>query len=230
MKTVALLLLPLVAACGVAPCGQTSSLQVGGALTVTPISFGASDTVPALVTVGSEQLVDSNLERRPGAFDALWGSFVEGAALGSSTGVAVTMEGGVPNVSATVARMVLILPTPLRAGTEYSLGRVLEAPVGLHNPDVYSPRYLGQEPLAAAGRAELGFFYGRRDFVPPEPFAVETPQFLATSGSGTVRVLSDSGRQLRLHLDVVLMDARGRTLRLVGDFDALGDVQDNYCD
>ena len=131
--------------------------------------------------------------------------------------------------SETTARLVLVLPTPLRAGVRYPIGGTVPAPVGLHNPDVYGDTQYGRRALRRPGEAEAGLFWGHTRFVPPDPFAVEFPEFTAKSTSGSVEVVSDRGGELRLRLDMVAADDAGRPLRFQGDITARYLVEDRQC-
>lgn len=223
----------LVAACGTfAPCGRTSVIDTQGTFTLTNFTgFPATpDSLPpASLELGTDPLYDSNLRERPGVFSALWSTLTEGATLPAGQGIALTLEGRDPADLPSIARLILILPTPLRTGRSYPFGRVFEAPVGLENPDVFSRRYLGREPLAAPATAEIAMFYGRRVFEDGAPLATEVVEFMATTAEGTVTVLSDTGRELMLRFDVILGDADGRTFRFLGTTTTSGSTSTNSC-
>lgn len=129
----------------------------------------------------------------------------------------------------TTARLVLVLPTPLRAGVSYPIGGTVPAPVGLHSPDVYGATQYGRRTLRRPGEAEAGLFWGYTRFVPPDPFTVEFPVFVAKATSGSVEVVSDRGSELQLRLDMVAADSAGRPLRVVGDVAARYVVEDKQC-
>jgi hypothetical protein len=101
--------------------------------------------------------------------------------------------------------------------------------VGLHNPDVYAGTQYGRRALRRAGEAEAGLFWGYTRFVPPDPFTVEFPVFVAKSVSGSVEVVSDRGSELQLRLDMVAADSAGRPLRFAGDVTARYVVEDKQC-
>lgn len=223
----------LVAACGTfAPCGRTSVIDTQGMFSLTNATgFPATpDSLPpAQLELGTGALYDSNLRQRPGVFSALWSTLTEGATLPAGQGIALTLEGRDPEDLASIARVVLILPTPLRKGRSYPFGRVFPAPVGLENPDVFSTRYLGREPLAATATAEIALFYGKRVFENGAPLATEVVEFIATTADGTVTVLSDTDRELQLRFDIVVGDGGGRTFRLLGTTTTTGSTSTNSC-
>ena len=223
----------LVTACGTfAPCGRTSVIDTQGVFSLTTATgFPATpdSTPPPQLELGTGPLYDSNLRQRPGVFADLWATLTEGAVLPTGQGVAITLEGRNPADLASIARLVVILPTPLRTGRSWPFGRVFPAPAGLENPDVFGTRYLGREPLATAATAEIAMFYGRRVFENGAPLATEVVAFMATTADGTVTVLSDTGRELRLRFDVVLGDAAGRMFRITGTATTTGSTSTNSC-
>lgn len=215
-------------------CGETRSVPSEATLAVTAVPGAAPPPgdslgrLPAALGLGFE-LYDFNMERLPGVFGDVVGVVARGESLGSGQGLSLMWVGGVRGRDATTARLVLVLPTPLRAGARYPIGGTVPAPVGLHNPDVYGYTQYGRRALRTPGRAEAGLFWGHTRFVPPDPFAVEFPEFAARSTSGSVEVVSDRGSELRLRLDMVAADSAGRPLRFQGDVAARYVVEDRQC-
>lgn len=214
-------------------CGETRSVISQTTLAVAPVQGAAPPgdslgRLPAALAMGLE-LYDFNMERLPGVFGDVVRVVARGESLGSGQGLSLMWGGGVRSQSETTARLVLVLPTPLRAGARYPIGGTVPAPVGLHNPDVYGGTQYGRRALRRPGEAEAGLFWGYTRFVPPDPFTVEFPEFVAKSASGSVEVVSDRGSELRLRLDMVAADGAGRPLRFVGDVTARYVVEDKQC-
>jgi hypothetical protein len=212
-----------------APCGRSSWVEVTSVFDLMPVSGFTTSSPPATLELGTEQIWDVNIERRPGVFDALWESLIEGSTLPAGQGLAITLTGRAPGNTQSLSRAVLILPTPLVRGRQYQITRAFPVPIGMQNPDVFGTRYLGREPLAQSGAGEIAFFYGRREFVQGDPLAHEFAEFIATAASGSVNVSSDAGNELRVQIDVNLTDATGRTLRMAGELRARGQVENNAC-
>ncbi len=215
-------------------CGETRSVASGTTLAVTTVPGAAPPPgdslgrLPAALGMGFE-MYDFNMERLPGVYGDVVRVVARGESLGSGQGLSLMWGGGVRGRSETTARLVLVLPTPLRAGVRYPIGGTVPAPVGLHNPDVYGDTQYGRRALRRPGEAEAGLFWGHTRFVPPDPFAVEFPEFTAKSTSGSVEVVSDRGGELRLRLDMVAADDAGRPLRFQGDITARYLVEDRQC-
>lgn len=215
-------------------CGRTRSVASEAALTVSLVP-GATrppgdslGRIPSALGMGFE-MYEQNTERRPGLFRDVVGVVASGTSLGSGQGLGLMWGGGIRGRSPTTARLVLVLPTPLRAGARYPIGSMVPAPVGLHNPDVYGDTRYGRRALRRAGEAEAGLFWGFTRFVPPDPFAVEFPEFAASSVTGSVEVVSDRGNALQLRLDMVAADSAGRPLRIAGDVAARYVSEDRQC-
>ena len=234
MAIVGAAVIALTAACGTfAPCGRTSVVDTLGSFTLTPIAgFPATpDSLPpAMLEMGTGPLYDVNLrDTRPGVFTDLWSTLTEGSTLPAGRGIALTLAGRDPTDQTSLARLVVILPTPLRTGRTYPIGRVFPSPSGSNNPDVYGTRYLGREPLSEPGTAEIALFYGHNVFENGAPIASEIVEFLATSATGSVAVTGDTGRELRLRFDVVFSDAQGRSFRFAGTTTTTGSTTTNAC-
>ncbi len=203
-------------------CGDWRRIEGAGLLAVsvvpgaTPPPGDSTGRLPAALEVGAYLQEGARGERNP-VFDEAWDAVAGGASFGEGQGVALTFHGIVPGRDRTTARMILILPTPLRKGARYPVRRTFPVPIGLHNPDVYRYPYTGRRALRRPGEAELALFFGHARFVPPDPFAQEIPEFVAASASGSVEVLEDRGNDLRLRLDLGAGDSAGRPLRLGGD-------------
>lgn len=89
----------------------------------------------------------------------------------------------------------IALPTPLRSGAVYRVGRAFPPPEGA---DVPGGLWAGRD-LAGPGEAEV---------------ALRSGGFTATRATGTVEVTVSSGGTVDLRLDLAGTDASGRTMRL----------------
>ncbi|HEX7239273.1 MAG TPA: hypothetical protein VF263_03325 [Longimicrobiaceae bacterium] len=215
-------------------CGDWRRVEGEGPLAVsvvagtTPPPGDSTGRLPPVVGFGAE-LIEDNRGDDPGSFDDVWNAVAGGASFVEGQGVALTFHGIVPGRDRTTARMILVLPTPLRKGARYPVGRTFPVPIGPRNPDVYRSPYWGRRALRRAGEAEIAMFFGHTRFVAPDPFAQEVPEFVAASATGSVEVVEDRGNDLRLRLDLVAADSAGRPLRLGGDLLLRPISEDRQC-
>jgi hypothetical protein len=144
-------------------------------------------------------------------FEAAWSAVTRQTA--PFEALALSLHGGSDADAAGVAvtaGLVLLLPTPLRTGNSFAVGRALQPP-GSGMPMYWNT--WGGRPLAAAGVAEIAlrvFDYhtiGMR---------VER-DFVAVSAAGTITVL-DRGRDwVDVRLDITATSADGSSVRIHGD-------------
>ncbi len=215
-------------------CGDVRHVESAGTLAVstvagtTPPPGDSTGRLPASLSVGAE-MYEQNRGDAPETFEDTWDAVAGSASFGAGQGLALTFEGVVPGRERTTARMILVLPTPLREGARYPVGRAFPVPIGPHNPDVFRTPYWGRRALRAPGEAELALFFGHTRFVAPDPFAQEVPEFVAASATGSVEVLDDGGNDLRLRLDLVAADSAGRPLRLGGEVRVRAVSEERQC-
>jgi hypothetical protein len=211
----ALALAALTACDAVSPCGTERAFTLGGAFEVTAVAAGPSVWVPREIDVATSRIGDAALAGRPGVFDDLWSTLFERGTLPTSSGIALSMVGRVPNVGQSFTRMAVVLPTPLAEGVEFPIDRAFAAAV----ESVLTARYLGRSPLATAGHAEIALTHG----------IAQDTHFVATAATGTVRVIEVDDDDLRVRLDVTLTDASGTRIHLRGDLVGLPEVRDVPC-
>ena len=171
------------------------------------------NTDPALAYTRADALAPAPLqliarvteqEAGSGGFAELFAVVDDGASIGR--GVMLPLGGRDSTTGESIA-LTLVLPTPLRAGTTFSVWRAFELPLGDLPRGAMAPR-----ALADPSRAEIAFRTGTYHFPPAE----WRTTFLATVASGTVRVRDRHDRGVSLTLDLVVTDAAGRTVRLTG--------------
>jgi len=142
------------------------------------------------------------------AFDFLYRT-LEGSTSGEGVAFGVT---GTDLVTNDVVVISLALPVSLRPGDEYTVGTTFMVEAAL-NQDI---RSWGAHDLLQSNKADIGFTTAVYDFPPP----TYTPNFRASSTTGTVRVVGRTSGRMELSLNLVLTDAAGRTRRVTGNVTA----------
>lgn len=146
-----------------------------------------------------------------GEFDQAWDIVTRASP--SAESIAITLAGGTerdPSQVATLAGLVLVVPTPLSQGAVHEVGHTLSITTNIL-PMHWE--YWGPRMLSRVDTAEIGF----RVY---DHYAIGggiQNNFLATGVTGTVTVVSRRGEQVTLRLDATTRDAAGAEVRLRGD-------------
>jgi hypothetical protein len=144
-------------------------------------------------------------------FDPVYRALTDGA---GSSGILVSLGGEDPATHEQVT-LTLLLPTPLRKGDTYPIGRAFAVP-----PEPAPSLAWGARAPARSGEAEVALSTMTYTFPPPAYHV----QFQAASASGTVRVVDRyRGDGFSLALDVTATGADGRVFRLEGRISAVGE-------
>ncbi|MEO5509517.1 MAG: hypothetical protein ABIS27_02740, partial [Longimicrobiales bacterium] len=116
-------------------------------------------------------------------FDPIFRAVDDGAS--NAQGIVISMGGRHPTTDEMIG-LTLVLPTPLKANTTLTVESITQVPFGL-------PSEEGQgwalETAPSPGHARAAFATANYTFPPP----TVTNTFVATEGSGTVRVLQRFG-------------------------------------
>lgn len=139
--------------------------------------------------------------------------FVFNALEGSTNGegVAFTLH-GTDAVTQEVVTIVLALPVTLRQGDVYNVGSTFSVDV----TDPAQVGFWGAHDLAQSNQADIAFVVAKYDFPPPK----YTPNFIAVSSTGTIRIVNRTQGHVQLALDLSFTDADGSVRTVSGDANA----------
>jgi hypothetical protein len=187
---------------------EQRTLTVEGALVVTRQSGGETQIFELLQRLYDTQLSPTDFER---AWDAAFG----GDAIG--TGLALSASGGGQPAAGVVPLLglELVLPTPLSRGEVIPVSGTFPAPQTM---PLYWTEF-GPHDLAVQGSAAIAL----RLFDYRSVGLVVEREFIATSASGTIEVVSIGDEHLELQLDITARNAAGEIVRITGPVSVRGE-------
>jgi hypothetical protein len=143
----------------------------------------------------------------PSQFDFAFNT-LEGATSGE--GIALSLSGNDP-VTDELVTLALAVPVSLRRGEEYSVGGTFTFEAGGSDPRLFGPYDLRQ-----SNQAEVGFIIAKYSFPPPS----YTTSFQAVTTTGTIRVTQRTEGSVELTVNLSLVDAAGKTVKVTGRLQA----------
>jgi hypothetical protein len=165
-----------------------------------------------ILEVGS-RLPDAQLSAQ--AFEDAWNAALHGNDIG--TGVALSMGGQGQEVAGKtpLIGLMIVLPTPFDRGDVIPVSGTFRAPTTM-------PLYwttFGPHPLAAQGTASVAL----RLFDYRAIGLITERDFLATSATGSIEIVSMSGDQVELEIDITARNDLGETVQLIGPITVRGE-------